>query len=102
MMMNRQEQFRANLDVSLGKHIEGFRNDARDGILNRGNSVIGMPALDSEKNILNRFFPLHIGASPERLEGGAVAERAFRSPIAHGERLLGRSSGANNLAEDSF
>ena len=100
VLVHAQFDLAAYLQLRGQEHVEGDLDRALPGVLDRYHAEIGAAVLDFLEDLLDAGHRQAVCRTPEVLEHGLLAERAFRSEVADLERFLLGQAGRHDLAED--
>src|SRR5204863_4366013 len=98
-------ELRLGVDVDAagvrGEGVEGLDHAAVDRVLDGGEAVVGVPALDSAEDAVDGGERLEGDAGAEVAGGGEVGEGAGGAEVGDGEAAVEGGGAAHNLAVDA-
>src|SRR6266404_3771456 len=97
-MLNRQNDLRNNLQITVHEHVERVGDDALGGILDRHHAVIGAVFRDLGENVRDGFLRGITQAGTEPPDGRLVREGRLRPEIGDGHGFLERERAGHDLA----
>ena len=97
-VLNRQNNLRDDLQVTVHKHVERVCDHALGGVLDRHHAVVCVLSADLGEHVGDGFLRDVAQAGAEPADGGLMRERGLRAEVGDGHRLLQRQCAGHDLA----